>query len=169
MNAQNCRALVLAPRASRGSRSSGARVAGAATGGAGMMPELSPVPVGPCRGPWRERRHRTVPTCGRSVGSFFRMRPFLSQLLMQRATCQPLEYFIVAISMKSILIEIGLGVADREGFCLTTISPSVGSQATERDLNPFRHRTQHGRAHMAGRRRLPFLTTCSDDSHVAEP
>ena len=54
--------LVLVARASRGSRWSGAQVAGAAMGGAGMMPELSHVPLGPCRGPWRERRHRTLPT-----------------------------------------------------------------------------------------------------------
>ena len=59
---QNLRTLVLVPSASRGSRWSGARVVGAATGGAGMMAELSPVPLGSCRGPWRERRHRTVPS-----------------------------------------------------------------------------------------------------------
>ena len=31
-------------------------------------------------------------------------------------------------------------------------------------FNPFRTRTQNGRTHMVGRRRLLFLTTCSDDS-----
>ena len=31
-------------------------------------------------------------------------------------------------------------------------------------LNPFRTRTQHGRTHMARRRRLQSLTNCSDDS-----
>ena len=31
-------------------------------------------------------------------------------------------------------------------------------------FNPFRTRTQHGCTHMDGRRRLLFLTTCSDDS-----
>ena len=44
----------------------GARVAGAATGDAGMMPELKPVPLGRCRGPWRERQHRTGATIGKS-------------------------------------------------------------------------------------------------------
>ena len=31
-----------------------------------MMAELNPVPLGRCRGPWRERQHRTVPTIGKS-------------------------------------------------------------------------------------------------------
>ena len=57
-----CRTRVLALRASRASRCSGARVVGATMGDAGMMPQLSPVPLGRCRGPWRERQHRTVPT-----------------------------------------------------------------------------------------------------------
>jgi hypothetical protein len=51
---------------------SGARAVGAATGGAGMMVELSPVPLGRCRGPWRERRRRPVPTCAREARSEFR-------------------------------------------------------------------------------------------------
>ena len=29
--------------------------------------ELNPVPFGRCRGPWRERKHRTVPTTGKSA------------------------------------------------------------------------------------------------------
>ena len=33
-------------------------------------------------------------------------------------------------------------------------------------VNPFRYRTQHGRMLMAGRRRLVFLTTCSDDNKL---
>ena len=50
---------------------SGARVDGAATEGAGMMAELNPVPFGRCRGRWRERKHRTVPTIGKSARRLF--------------------------------------------------------------------------------------------------
>ena len=32
-----------------------------------MMAELNPVPFGRCRGRWRERRHQTVPTIGKSA------------------------------------------------------------------------------------------------------
>ena len=39
-----------------GFKVAGARVAGAATSDAEVMPELNPVPLGRCRGPWRERR-----------------------------------------------------------------------------------------------------------------
>ena len=37
-----------------------------------MMVELNPVPFGRCRGPWRERKHRTVPTIGKSASRLFR-------------------------------------------------------------------------------------------------
>ena len=36
-----------------------------------MMAELNPVPLGRCRGPWRERQHRTVPTIGKSGSRLF--------------------------------------------------------------------------------------------------
>ena len=63
----------------------GRAVVGVATGGAGRMPELSHVPLGPRRGPRIERRHRTVPSASEEVFGPFRMRPFLGQLLLQRA------------------------------------------------------------------------------------
>ena len=62
-----------APRACGAARWSGTRVVGATMGGAGMMPQLSPVPLGRCRGPWRERQHRTVPSAA-SIGFRFRYR-----------------------------------------------------------------------------------------------
>ena len=43
---------------------------GAAMNVAGMVPELNPVPLGRCRGPWRERQHQTVPTSARSAEAF---------------------------------------------------------------------------------------------------
>ena len=55
------------PSASRCSRWSGARLASSVTGGAGMMAELSHVPLGPRRGPRIERRHRTVPSASAAV------------------------------------------------------------------------------------------------------
>ena len=36
-----------------------------------MMAELNPVPFGRCRGRWRERKHRTVPTIGKSARRLF--------------------------------------------------------------------------------------------------
>ena len=40
----------------------------------------------------------------------------------------------------------------------------VGLPDKERGFNPFKRRSQMGRTNMDGRRRLLFLTTCSDDS-----
>ena len=81
--AQKCVAHSREARASGRAWLSGARVVGAAMGGAGMMAELNPVPLGRCRGPWRERRHRTVPS---APAGGFPMRPFLSRPLLQRAS-----------------------------------------------------------------------------------
>ena len=47
---------VCAVRASWAARVSGARVDGEAVGGAGMMTELSPVPLEQRRGPWSDCR-----------------------------------------------------------------------------------------------------------------
>ena len=52
---------------------------------AGMVPELSPVPLGRCRGPWRERRHRTVPTEREKRETFCRFRARLYLVEMEAA------------------------------------------------------------------------------------
>ena len=62
-----------APRASQGARSTVADVVGAVTGRAGMMPGLSPMPLGACHCPWGERRHRTVPTASEAAFVFARL------------------------------------------------------------------------------------------------
>ena len=71
-----------------------------------MAPELNPVPFGRCRGRWRERRHRTVPTGsakardGFSLSSTF-VTAGVATSLSQSVSVVPLEDHQVDVTVKA--------------------------------------------------------------------
>ena len=62
---------------------------GATTGGAGMMAELSPVPLGPRQSCHSDRQHRTVPMASEAG---FRFWPLLALPEMEAATGDSASY-----------------------------------------------------------------------------